>query len=236
MGANATTTVPVYVAAEVLTAADLNITNSGIPVFATTVTRDAGFGGAGEKTLAEGQFAYIEASDTTQYYDGSTWQTLGATPGLKVVKAETAFTAAGSFTADGIFTSTYTNYLMIVNLTTVSGTGTLQLRTGGVASTASYNYNTIEGSAGTLANYYTAAGSSLSVRPVSNNVIIPIEIYGPQLAAPTSFYAKNHQGTSAGNQSIISGCHNVSTAYDGIAMSFTTGTGTYTIYGYGKSV
>ena len=78
MGANAVTTVPVYVAGEVLTAADLNITNSGIPVFATTVTRDAAFGGAGEKTLAEGQFAYIEATDTTQYYDGAAWQSVGA--------------------------------------------------------------------------------------------------------------------------------------------------------------
>ena len=47
MGANAVTTVPVYTAGEVLTAADMNITNSGIPVFATTVTRDAAFGGTG---------------------------------------------------------------------------------------------------------------------------------------------------------------------------------------------
>jgi hypothetical protein len=41
MGANAVTTVPVYTAGEVLTAADLNITNSGIPVFASlsSVTR-----------------------------------------------------------------------------------------------------------------------------------------------------------------------------------------------------
>ena len=76
MGANAVTTVPVYVSGEVLTAADLNITNSGIPVFATTVTRDAAFGGAGEKTLAEGQFAYIEATNTTQYYDGAAWQSV----------------------------------------------------------------------------------------------------------------------------------------------------------------
>jgi hypothetical protein len=58
MGANAVTTVPVYVAGEVLTAADLNITNSGIPVFASSVERDAAFGGTGEKTLAEGQYAY----------------------------------------------------------------------------------------------------------------------------------------------------------------------------------
>jgi hypothetical protein len=57
MGANAVTTVPVYTAGEVLTAADLNITNSGIPVFADSTARDAAFGGTGEKTLAEGQFA-----------------------------------------------------------------------------------------------------------------------------------------------------------------------------------
>ena len=80
MGANAVTTVPVYTAGEVLTAADMNITNSGIPVFATTVTRDAAFGGAGEKTLAEGQFAYIEATNTTQYYDGAAWQSVGICP------------------------------------------------------------------------------------------------------------------------------------------------------------
>ena len=77
MGANATTFVPTYVAGEVLTAADMNVTNSGIPVFATTTTRDAAFGGTGEKTLAEGQFAYIEASNETQYYDGAAWQSVG---------------------------------------------------------------------------------------------------------------------------------------------------------------
>jgi len=43
------------------------------PVFATTVTRDAAFGGAGEKVLAEGQFAYVEADDTLYFYDGSVW-------------------------------------------------------------------------------------------------------------------------------------------------------------------
>ena len=74
MGANAVTTVPVYTAGEVLTAADLNITNSGIPVFASTVERDAAFGGTGEKTLAEGQFAYLETGNVTQYYDGAAWQ------------------------------------------------------------------------------------------------------------------------------------------------------------------
>ena len=66
MGANATTSVPVYASGEVLTAANLNITNSGIPVFATTVTRDAAFGGTGEKTLAQGQFCYLESTGKLQ--------------------------------------------------------------------------------------------------------------------------------------------------------------------------
>ena len=78
MGANAQTSVPLYVAAEVLTAADMNISaGTGVPVFATTVTRDAAFGGAGEKVLAEGQLAYIEASNIVQYYDGAAWATVG---------------------------------------------------------------------------------------------------------------------------------------------------------------
>ncbi len=76
--ANTQIKVPLFAAAEVLTAANMNISaGTGIPVFATTVTRDAAFGGAGEKVLAEGQFAYIEASDELQYYDGSAWVVSG---------------------------------------------------------------------------------------------------------------------------------------------------------------
>ena len=96
MGANAVTTVPVYVAGEVLTAADLNITNSGIPVFADSTARDAAFGGTGEKVLAEGQFAYIEATNTTQYYDGAAWLGLGGKIGQVVQATYTTSTATTS--------------------------------------------------------------------------------------------------------------------------------------------
>jgi hypothetical protein len=76
--ANTQIKVPLFAAAEVLSAANMNISaGTGIPVFATTVTRDAAFGGAGEKVLAEGQFAYIEATDELQYYDGANWVASG---------------------------------------------------------------------------------------------------------------------------------------------------------------
>ena len=82
MGANAQTSVPLFVANTVLTAQQQNISAAtGVPVFATTGTRDAAFGGA-NKVLAEGQLAYIEASNIVQYYDGAAWATLGPSTGI----------------------------------------------------------------------------------------------------------------------------------------------------------
>jgi len=94
MGANAQTSVPAFTAGQVLTAAQVTQINTGIPVFADSTARDAAFGGTGEKTLAEGQFAYLEDTDTVQVYDGSAWQTVGASS----VKKVEAFTASGTWT------------------------------------------------------------------------------------------------------------------------------------------
>ena len=76
MGVNAQTSVPLFTAGEVLTAANQNISaGTGVPVFATTATRDAAFGGTGEKVLAEGQTCYIEtAPNRLMIYDGATWR------------------------------------------------------------------------------------------------------------------------------------------------------------------
>ena len=92
MGANATTFVPTYVASEVLTAANLNVTNSGIPVFTNSTTRDAGFGGVGEKTLAQGQFCYLESTGKLQVYTGSAWANVGSSTNVA------RFTTSGTWT------------------------------------------------------------------------------------------------------------------------------------------
>ena len=52
-----------------------------------TVTRAGYFdatiigGGAGEPTLAEGMFSYIDADNSFSYYDGSAWVSAGAAAG-----------------------------------------------------------------------------------------------------------------------------------------------------------
>ena len=110
MGANAQTSVPLYTAGEVLTAANMNISaGTGVPVFATTTTRDAAFGGTGEKVLAEGQLCYIEASNIVQYYDGSTWATVGPSTSAVVQVKSTAKTDT--------FTTTSTTYTDVTGLT-----------------------------------------------------------------------------------------------------------------------
>jgi hypothetical protein len=115
MGANAQTSVPTFTAGQVLTAAQQNQINTGVPVFATSVTRDAAFG-SGKKTLAEGQFAYLEDSNTTQYYDGSAWQTLvNVTPRIGQVVSTNLSTT---------FSTTSTSYTDITGLS-VSITPTL---------------------------------------------------------------------------------------------------------------
>jgi hypothetical protein len=244
MGANAVTTVPVYASGEVLTAADLNITNSGIPVFATTVTRDAAFGGTGEKTLAEGQFAYIEATNTTQYYDGATWQSVGVTPGLVCVKAETAFSAASSVTADSVFTSTYTNYRIVIRYQTSANELAMQFRAATVDTATGYNYQRLQASSSTVDGVQSTSQTSGFVGHSGSGAfwcLTTLEISGVQLAEPTVYQAICSRNNSAYTSPIIVnyyGNQSASTAFDGIKLLVAAGTmtGSYTIYGYSKAV
>ena len=108
MGANAQTSVPAFTAGQVLTAAQMTQVNTGIPVFASSTERDAAFGGTGEKTLAEGQMAYLEDTNATQYYDGSSWAAVAGGKILQVVTGTldtTASTSSSTFVDTGLTVS-----------------------------------------------------------------------------------------------------------------------------------
>jgi len=97
MGANAQTTVQKFVDGAVLTAAQQNFSAAtGIPVFASTVTRDAAFGGA-NKALAEGQTCYLEDANVVQYYDGAAWASVGeVSKVVQIVNVQTGAMATGT--------------------------------------------------------------------------------------------------------------------------------------------
>lgn len=73
--------VKLFASGDVLTAAQVNgyLQDQVIMRFATTTARDNAFGGAGEPTLAEGMFAYIDADNSLYFYTGSAWQKYGIT-------------------------------------------------------------------------------------------------------------------------------------------------------------
>jgi hypothetical protein len=243
MGINAQTSVPKFAAGDTLTAANTNLLSNGIPVFGGTALRDASFGGSGEKVLAEGQFAYLEDTNTTQYYDGAAWQSVVAAPGLVCVKEETAFTAASSVTADNVFTSAYTNYKIIMNYTTSTTNGTLlKLRVGGVSASTNYNAYYAAGQlwqSGTVLAATTFLMGDYSNGAFNCNQIT--EIQQPAIATATTFWnnaTTSRAGYGTPYPQYTLGNHSTATAYDGVELLVATGTmtGTYAIYGYSKTV
>ena len=236
MGANAQTSVPVFTSGQVLTAQQQTEINTGIPVFATSVERDAAFGGTGEKTLAEGQFAYLEDTDITQYYDGASWETLGpATAGGLVLISTTTLSGA---TTDITFASaTYSNYKILIRETTATGDCYIRLGTGGVFNSTAGNYRWNLQSAVYTSATITGDNSSTSrtAFPIGTSGFYnSIELYRPFEVANTGYTwvcAPNDYGYQAGG-----GTMTVTTAYDQIRILPDAGTlsGTCSIYGYAK--
>ena len=142
MGANAQTTVPTFVTGQVLTAEQQRQSaGTGVPVFADTTARDAGFGGTGEKVLAEGQLAYIENLDVVQYYSGTAWLTVGPiTSAVAQVKSTTktdTFTTTSTTFTDvtglsvSITPTSASNKILVLGMITgqgTSGTNSVQFR------------------------------------------------------------------------------------------------------------
>ena len=150
MGANAQTTVPSFTVGQVLTADQQNQSaRTGVPVFADTTARDAAFGGAGEKTLAEGQLCYLEDTNKVQYYDGAAWANLGSVTNVE------AFTASGTFTPPAGVTYAIAHIR--------AGGGGIGGSNGGNGGTSSVAFagGTISASGGIAANNTIGAGFSV---------------------------------------------------------------------------
>jgi hypothetical protein len=242
MGANAVTSFPTYTTGQVLEAADLNITNCGVPTFADSTARDAAFGGTGEKTLAEGQLCYLEDSNIVQYYDGSSWATVGpATSGaLVLVKSETVGTGVSSVTVTGAFSATYVSYrigFQDVEFNTGNDNINVQLRTGGSTSTTGYSnalvYSLYSGGGVTAAvssngTQWNGVGRA---QLTNEKCSFAFDLLGPYLASRTRFTSVVVGQDLAGSNG---GFHNSATSYDEIVftVSGTMTGGTIKIYGY----
>jgi len=240
MGLNAQTSVPSFTSGQVLTAVQMGQINTGIPVFSDSTARDASFGGTGEKVLAEGQYAYLESTNQTLFYDGSSWQSVGTTPGLVYVTGApfTAQTTVGM--AAGVFTSTYKNYIVILDVTS-GGSGdsevTFRVNNAGTARTAANYYaaRTRVNSGGTVTTtgYNGATSAGLIVGSGTTGDGVSITVYDPTNTG--SYTAWSGHGGYQGF-STFGGMYNVQEATDGLTFIFAaSSTGFYRVYGYSES-
>jgi hypothetical protein len=240
MGANAQTAVPAFTAGQVLTAAQQTQINTGIPVFATTVTRDAAFDGAGEKALAEGQFAYIEATNTTQYYDGAAWQSVGVSPGLVLVSSTTIGTTVSSVTVSSAFSATYDNYKIILSGGLSSVSTNMKFTLGATATgytrftfQGAFSANTVSGSGAT--NQSDWNGSSLIT---TNCLTMDMELQNPFLTKRTVMYSRALNTITIGEVFLSNGFLDDATSYTAFTLTPASGTltgGTIRVYGYANS-
>lgn len=247
MGLNAQTAVPTFTAGQVLTAAEMNQSaRTGVPVFATSVERDAAFGGAGEKTLAEGQLCYLEDTNVVQYYDGAAWATLGPTsPGLTFLTG-TSFSAVTSFSLpNSTFTSSYVNYRLIVRVTALTADAdfTMRMRASGTDN-SSGQYNTMLvgiASSGVATNATADSATSWNVGELDAGIpgySLVMDVINPQVATYTACHGTISMVNKAGNASIGragSWWMNNTGSFDSLSFISSVAssiTGTYRVYGY----
>ena len=169
-----------------------------------------------------------------------------AANGLVCVKSETSFTTASSFTADNVFTSSYTNYLIKIEFANTSNAQMyLQFRASGSTTATGYNYNGIQaGPSATSVQGYNANQSSAFIGTSGANSLISVielNVYSPQIATRTNTISHNTRFDDAYSAPIYQGnisLQDSATQFDGfvIAPNAGTTTGKYTVYGYAKTV
>ena len=238
MGVNAQIEVPAFTAGQVLTAAEMTQINTGIPVFATTVTRDAAFGSAGEKVLAQGQYAYIEATSTLQVYTGSAWINAGG--GLAFVKEQVIGSAVSAITVTGAFSSTYDNYKITVSGGVASTNNQMTLILGSTT-TGYYSFQIYGGyGAATItgaAQSNTASWGGMAAGTTAS-ISADIDLQSPNLAKNTHMSAGYSQSAAGGSVNWIRGYLGDTTQYTAFTLTATAGTftgGTIRVYGYQNS-
>lgn len=149
----------------------------------------------------------------------------------------TTFTAVSSIAIDNIFTSAYSNYEILINLTgTSTANHTLNMRaSGSTNSTSNYTYgsyvviygsNTVTGAQAVNITTWSE-GSRANAGDASAT---QWQVYNPQLAQKTFVQANTTDGSITRNVGML---FNATTQFDGFILQPTGGTITGTIRVYG---
>jgi hypothetical protein len=223
-----------------LDASDINtyLMDQSVMVFGGTAAR-----GSAIPTPSDGMPAYLQDSDTLTIYNGTDWIPVGGDePGLQLIDS-TSFSAVASERLDNVFSATYDNYKIVINITSGSSAGAdLQLRmaSGGTADSTAGRYETGEYFVGAMTavtagnvNSVGAAQGQLGRISTSAGCGAEVNMYNPFTTTNTKFTS-----ISVGHTLEVTGTGLVVTnSYDGFQILASAGnmTGTMTVYGIRES-
>lgn len=151
------------------------------------------------------------------------------------------FSAVSTVSLNGVFTSTYDNYRILVRLIgSTTALPSLRLRVSGSDATgANYEWQYLQGSGTTVSTARTTGATSLEVSSVGSTDygLLTLDAASPAVADTTQFSMVATQFTSLIINGSYSGRHTLSTAYDGFTLLANTGTvtGVVRVYGYKNS-
>ena len=176
------------------------------------------------KTFTAGEI--LTAADTNTYLGNS---------GLVYV-TEVAITGATT-TVSGCFSSSFTNYKIVVDLTAsaAAGANAVSLQLNGLSS--GYAYNNVRNYGATINSLTNAAGTEYLLGYTTSTPCTfgsSIEVFKPNLAATTAFTHNSHGYNSADYIWYGGGCSvNTTTQYTGCVLQVAGGgTGKIFVYGY----
>jgi hypothetical protein len=203
-----------FTAGEVLAAADLNDT------FGAKINYPSG-GADGNALIKSGTSA--------------AW---GSAGGLVHIATE-SFSAVSSVSLNGVFTSTYENYLLVVRAS-ASAAGDIDARLRLSGTDASTNYNRQFGSFNATTVAAARETSQTFARFIaghSGTATAVVQVFSPAEAKSTVFQSHTGGNPSTPLQALAWGSHTTATAYDGITFFPASGTitGTIRVYGYANS-
>jgi hypothetical protein len=231
-----------FTAGEVLTASNVQnyLQDQAVMVFAGTAARSSAIGTA---NFEEGMLTYLTDVDKLQVYTGAAFADVypaaASTQGLTLINT-TSFSAVASQSINDVFSTTYDNYLLLIQGVGSSASSDLEfrLRVGGVDASGATDYvvpslynaqnSSTVANAGGAAQSYGYLGFTSNDRFVTTSTI-----FNPFLSQQT-FNTFHNYGA---NYQLWGGTrHALTTSYTGLTLSVAGGTmtGIASIYGFNK--
>jgi len=161
--------------------------------------------------------------------NGLTVPTDAIAPGLVHINT-TTFNAVSSVSVNGVFSSTYNSYYILLTRTAGSST-TMRMRSAGTDNSASsyelrgYYYGASQG------NENITTATSFNISGGSGLAMASIVLTNPFLASNTFGTGLFHAVTIGEAASIV---HSVASSFDGLSIIGTSITGNISVYGYRK--